>query len=40
MAVEHPAVNYAVTVPGSEGAGIAFVAEAAISFGLMLVVLI
>lgn len=40
MAVEHPAVNYVVTVPGLEGAGIAFVAEAAISFGLMLVVLI
>ena len=40
MAVEHPAVNYAVTVPGTEGAGIAFVAEMAISFGLMLVVLI
>jgi len=40
MAVEHPAVNYAVTVPGVEGTGIAFVAEMAISFGLMLVVLI
>ena len=40
MAVEHPAVNYAVTIPGSEGAAIAFIAEAAISFGLMLVVLI
>ena len=40
MAVEHPAVNYAVTIPGSEGAAIAFIAELAISFGLMLVVLI
>src|SRR5262245_48883436 len=40
MAVEHPAVNYAVTVPGLAGTGIAFVAEIAISFGLMLVVLI
>ena len=40
MAVEHPAVNYAVTIPGSEGAGIAFIAEAVISFGLMLVVLL
>lgn len=39
MAVEHPAVNYAVTIPGYEGAGIAFIAEAAISFVLMLVVL-
>jgi aquaporin Z len=40
MAVEHPAVNYVVTVPGREGTTIAFVAETAISFGLMLVVLI
>jgi aquaporin Z len=40
MAIEHPTVNYVVTVPGFGGAGVAFVAEAAISFGLMLVVLI
>jgi len=40
MAIEHPAVNYVVTVPGFGGTGIAFVAEAVISFGLMLVVLI
>ena len=40
MAIEHPAVNYVVTVPGFGGAGIAFAAEAGISFGLMLVVLI
>lgn len=40
MAVEHPAVNYAVTVPGMEGAGAAFAAETAISFGLMFIVLI
>lgn len=40
MAVQHPAVNYVVTVPGHDGTGIAFVAEAAISFGLMLVVLL
>ena len=33
------AVNYVVTVPGSQGPGIAFVAELVISFGLMLVVL-
>jgi aquaporin Z len=35
----HPAVNYAATVPGSPGSGIAFVAELAISFLLMSVVL-
>jgi aquaporin Z len=40
MAIEHPAVNYVVTVPGLDGAGVAFAAEACISFGLMLVVLI
>lgn len=40
LAIEHPAVNYVVTVPGPEGTAIAFAAEAAISFGLMLVVLV
>jgi aquaporin Z len=35
----HPSVNYVATVPGSEGFAIAFVAEAAISFGMMLMVL-
>jgi aquaporin Z len=40
MLVADPAVNYAVTVPGSGGAGVAFAAEGAISFGLMLMVLI
>jgi len=40
LAIEHPAVNYVVTIPGSEGTAIAFVAEVVISFGLMLVVLI
>jgi aquaporin Z len=40
MAIEHPAVNYVVTVPGLDGAGVAFAAEACISFGLMLAVLI
>jgi aquaporin Z len=40
MAIEHPTVNYVVTVPGLDGPWIAFVAEAAISFCLMLVVLI
>jgi aquaporin Z len=37
--VGHPAVNYVATVPGAGGAGPAFAAEAAISFGLMTVVL-
>ena len=36
----HPAVRYAVTVPGESGAWVAFVAEIAISFVLMLTVLI
>jgi aquaporin Z len=36
---EHPAVNYAATVPGMKGASVAFVAEMAISFGMMLMVL-
>jgi len=40
MAIEHPTVNYVVTVPGLDGTWIAFVAEACISFGLMLIVLI
>lgn len=35
----HPAVSYAATVPGGGGAGVAFVAEALISFILMTVVL-
>src|SRR5262245_13860544 len=39
-AIEHPAVNYVVTVPGNPGPGIAFVAETVISFGLMLTVLL
>jgi aquaporin Z len=34
-----PAVNYAATVPGSDGPGAAFVSELLISFGLMLAVL-
>ncbi len=36
----HPAVNYAVTVPGMAGQLAAFAAELAISFGTMLTVLI
>jgi len=37
--VAHPAVNYLATVPGATGAPAAFVAELAISLGLMSVVL-
>lgn len=37
--VADQSVNFAVTVPGPGGAGVAFVAELAISAGLMLVVL-
>ena len=40
MAIADPTVNYVVTAPGPSGAAVAFVAEAAISFGLMLVVLL
>lgn len=40
MAIEHPAVNYAVTVPREGGASVAFLAEVVISFGLMLTVLL
>ncbi len=39
-ALAHPAVNWAATVPGASGAPAAFAAEAAISFGLMLTVLV
>lgn len=39
MLVADSAVNYVVTLPGSSGRWAAFVAEMAISFGLMLVVL-
>jgi aquaporin Z len=35
-----PAVNFVATLPGARGTAVAFVAEAAISFSLMLVVLI
>jgi aquaporin Z len=35
----HPAVNYAATVPGPGGVGQAFLAEAAISFILMIMIL-
>jgi aquaporin Z len=39
VALMHPSVNYVVTVPGATGLAAAAVAELAISFGLMLVVL-
>ena len=35
----HPAINYVATVPGASGAAVAFAAEAAMSFGMMLMVL-
>lgn len=35
----HPAVNFVATLPGEQGAAVAFLAEAAISCGLMLTVL-
>jgi aquaporin Z len=38
-AAGHPAVNFAATVPGERGTAVAFVAEAAIAFVLMTVVL-
>jgi aquaporin Z len=40
MLVAHPAVHFAVTVPGPEGTGTAFLAELVISFLLMSVVLV
>ncbi len=36
----HPSVNYVATIPGTDGTGIAFLAESVISFILMSVVLI
>ena len=39
MPLGDPAVHYVATQPGSDGLGAAFVAEAVISFGLMLAVL-
>jgi aquaporin Z len=35
----HPAINYVATVPGAPGTAVAFAAEVAISFGMMLMVL-
>lgn len=39
-AIAHPNVNYIVTVPGSAGIIVAFIAEFLLSFGLMMTVLI
>ena len=39
-ALAHPAVSFVATVPGPTGAWVAFAAEAAISFGLVLTVLL
>jgi aquaporin Z len=33
--IAHPSVNYVATTPGMAGAGIAFVAEFVIAFGIM-----
>jgi aquaporin Z len=38
--VAHPSVNFVVTVPGMAGIAVAFIAETAISFGLMMLVLV
>jgi aquaporin Z len=40
LAVAHPAVRFAATVPGAGGAGVAFIAEFAISFVLMSIILL
>ncbi len=37
--VAHPSVNYVATIPGSAGVGVAFLAEVAIAFILMTVIL-
>jgi aquaporin Z len=37
--IAHPSVSYVTTVPGPAGAGVAFIAEAAIACGMMLMVL-
>jgi aquaporin Z len=39
-ALEHPAVQYVVTLPGRRGAGVAFLAELAIAFVMMATVLV
>ena len=39
IAIAHPAVNSVATLPGTDGAGVAFLAELAIAFILMSIVL-
>jgi aquaporin Z len=39
MVLADPSVNYVATIPGKDGAAVAFAAEAVMSFALMLVVL-
>jgi aquaporin Z len=39
-AIVHPAIDYIVTRPGTNGVGIAFLAEFVISFGMMMMVLV
>jgi aquaporin Z len=39
-AIAHPNIGYIVTIPGSGGASIAFLAELIISFGMMMMILI
>jgi aquaporin Z len=39
-ALTNPSVNYIVTTPGTSGAGVAFLSELTISFGMMLMVLV
>jgi aquaporin Z len=39
-AIANPAVHYVATTPGRSGAGVAFLAELIISFGMMLMVLL
>lgn len=39
-AIVHPNVNYVVTIPGMQGAGVAFLAELIISFGVMMMILV
>ncbi|EKQ66792.1 permease, glycerol uptake facilitator [Leptolyngbyaceae cyanobacterium JSC-12] len=39
-AIAHPTVNYVVTLPGTGGVGVAFLAELIISFGMMMMILI
>ncbi len=38
-ALTNPSINYVITIPGAGGAGVAFLAELTISFGLMLMIL-